>query len=393
VRQDADYATVRLHLLVREHESSSWELRTALLKFARVQEQWQLTNYGANLVDPTEEQREAEQSAREADWTHIQMLSDAEGWLIGNSGYGEGRSGGVLSHYLNGKWQPVKSEPGTPFSTFHMSSAEEGWIIEVEFRLSTKSATTLWHYRDTEWQEIEIRGEYDISAMDFTSPTDGWAVGGGIIMRYTDGEWQEVGAEIADIEWHTTLADVQMISPTEGWAVGAHLDNKERAAAWHYDGATWQEVEVPDTYPLSSVHFTSPTEGWAVGGVPTTVPRDAVILRFQNGRWVHMPSPAQGMLNSVFAVSSDEAWAVGSNGLLLHYKDGQWSREDWSGTQAGSTAVASEVSQGGDSPDLNDVYMTSPGRSGWIVGDRGTILRYDDGAEGDGTWSSYIPQP
>ena len=61
-----------------------------------------------------------------------------------------------------------------------------------------------------------------------------------------------------------------------------------------------------------------------------------------------------------FFLNHNEGWAIGGEGIILHTVDGgrNW-RPQWSETRH----------------NLNAIYMTDA-ENGWIVGDRGVILKY-----------------
>ena len=80
----------------------------------------------------------------------------------------------------------------------------------------------------------------------------------------------------------------------------------------------------------------SPEEAFAVGGDPlTTGEPDPVILHFKNGQWsrIAVPETEQSFkaLFKVWGTDAQNVYAVGANGVILHFDGSAW-RQQASGT-------------------------------------------------------------
>lgn len=94
------------------------------------------------------------------------------------------------------------------------------------------------------------------------------------------------------------------------------------------------QASLPARTGLGDLAMTGPSTGWAVGGVadsdiqPTSF--HSLILRYANCRWEPFgDSLPNASLGNIVMVSPGEGWAAGEQAnapLLLHYKDGAWSK-------------------------------------------------------------------
>jgi hypothetical protein len=188
-----------------------------------------------------------------------------------------------------------------------------------------------------------VRGsDTELNAISMVSPTEGWAVGSyqdqntqqSLLLHYHNGVWsQYVGpAGLASI---VGLNSISMVSATDGWAVG------EGSLALHYDGKNWNPVSSPIRGCSAFVQMLSATDGWITGCDPSGA---ASIFHYDGHAWTAQPLPAGLHPNHFFGlsmVSPTEGWAIGNtdsaisgliqgssgagtNGFILHYKDGQW---------------------------------------------------------------------
>ena len=136
--------------------------------------------------------------------------------------------------------------------------------------------------------------------------------------------------------------------------------------------------------------------GCETDGVITSVGPGAQLgLPLDPGWRIEHPLGGAEKFLDAFLLPDGQAWIVGTNGLILHRRDGQWSRE-WMAGSATLTAVAGKgadrlhaVGSGGtilsrrdgrwrveESPTtaaLRDVVLTNDGTA-WAVGDRGAVL-------------------
>lgn len=213
-----------------------------------------------------------------------------------------------------------------------------------------------------------------------------WAVGpGGLIVRGGATGWWPQGAIVkSDLHavWGTGPADV--------WAVGAG------GVALHFDGLGWQQVATGTTSELRGVWGTGPTDVYAVG--------DDGVLRWDGVGWSPVPMSHAGDLTSV---SGDGAtvWAVGSDGKVVERSGSSWVSSFVApgralhGVWAGGGVVVAVGDEGTIRVRKSGVWSdqsaptTATLRGVWgrsasdvlVVGDAGTILRWDGTAWHDET--------
>jgi photosystem II stability/assembly factor-like uncharacterized protein len=228
-------------------------------------------------------------------FSSLSMVSSTEGWAIG------GIIGGGILHYKRGIWQGVEAkDPPHRGSLFDldMLNEEEGWVVGEQ--------GIILHYTDGEWQPVPSPTTERLLAVDMVSAEEGWAAGvGSAILHYQNQQWEEI--PLATIPW-AVLNDIEMVIPEEGWIVGDF-------AMLHYQNGQWQEVLIP--WALKDVSMVSAEEGWAVG-------EQGRILHCRQGEWQEVTSPTENTLLSLDMVNAEEGWAVGSKCTILHYQNGEW---------------------------------------------------------------------
>lgn len=117
---------------------------------------------------------------------------------------------------------------------------------------------------------------------------------------------------------------------------------------------------------------------WAVGS-------EGTVLLFDGATWQRQPTPTQAQLTSVWGTSVNNVWAAGFGGVVLHYDGSQWvdnspPSDVFMTTDAGVPTgdAAADVRR-----NLWGIWVA--GRdditvSVYVVGDRGTMLVYQDDA-------------
>jgi hypothetical protein len=241
------------------------------------------------------------------------------------------------------------------------------------------------HYDGQAWTPTHVAGVATITIISSPPGRERWALGTSstgrsILLRYANGTWINSGLPAPSLpDGHTLVVEgFTMVSSDEGWAVGWDSDgNTDSFMLLHFSQGNW----VPQTIPgvpgapaivdLHAISMVSANDGWAVGVQGS---QTCVILHYHNGQWTRedLPGTAKGAqlagsLNAVYAVSPTEAWAVGEEnpssgpGLILHYLNGTWTPV--SGLQLNI---------------LHAVTMTSP-TDGWVAGDGAQILHYQNG--------------
>jgi hypothetical protein len=322
----------------------------------------------------------------------VAMLSDNDGWAVGYQGYypNGNLQGSVILHQDGDSWNEWGSDSSGPalFSATTVSTSD-GWAVGS----NSSNGSAIRHWNGSAWNSVSNPGGQILRSVAMVSANDGWAVGGGgnclqgfhlqgTIMRWDGGSWSAIS--LTD----TVFYSVAMVSPNDGWAVGYYCyaywlngvpqwDSDSLILRWN--GNSWNQVNSPTFYALTSVAMASATDGWAVGS-------RGVIQHWNGSEWIWSTSPTSCDLMSVAMVSANDGWAVGGGGaacpsqpsVILHWNGITWSE------------ILSPVSQ-----KLNSVAMISA-NEGWAVGEAGTILHYTNSntlnvsktGSGDGTVTS-----
>lgn len=144
--------------------------------------------------------------------------------------------------------------------------------------------------------------------------------------------------------------------------------------------------------PVRAVCAVSADDVYAVG-------RDGLIVRRVGGSWGLQGGPVKTDWLDVWARSATEIWAVGKSGALIRSDGFAWKQvgsvgfaaEALAGTPGGVLVVGDggqavewtgeqlEPRATGTEAALHDAW-TSPSGAVWVVGEAGTVLRYQDGA-------------
>ena len=238
------------------------------------------------------------------------------------------------------------------------------------------------HYDGTAWTAVagpvppKATG-YSLAAVDAVAPGDVWAAGSvvgtstaSLILHY-DGVWSVAATGPAVPTAKSALADIDMLSATDGWAVGSTVATGKPAQALiqRYQDGKWAAVPAPlgdfTSTTLSAVHVRSAGDAWAVGtATGLNGKRAALVLHWDGAGWQVVPVPDGGAageaesLASVSAPAADDVWAAGKicagtfcRPLALHLTGGTWS----------------VVPTGGGASELTEVVPLGPDDV-WVIG-------------------------
>ncbi len=226
--------------------------------------------------------------------------------------------------------------------------------------------------------------------------------GAGILVQAAGEPASSTAEMLADAELH----DVLFLDPDRGWAVG------DRGVIWQTEtgGRRWHLVDSPTTARLRSIHFADPQHGWIAGGWihSFTHRSSAVVLRTDNGgkKWIQIDVSTLPALRQVHFTDARNGWALGDSSALygaglFRTKDGGYTWEsppamaplsistgavidsrracliaaDSSAWSFNNNALVN-VARPGELGLRPRAVRFSDGR-GWLVGDRGIILRSD----------------
>jgi len=196
------------------------------------------------------------------------------------------------------------------------------WLVGRigEDRLESSGAAR--HYDGNDWSLVgsglgdNLVGAWGTAReMFFVGTTGGGSFG--VTAHWVDGTWAE--SDYPD----PILIDVWGSSGSDVWAIGTGTE------ALHYDGSSWLGVDVGTSDAstiLQRIWGSGPNDVWAVGyrgyaGSPAT----GVIVHFDGVSWSLREDFPVEPLYAIWGSGPDDIWAGGS-GVLVHYRNGVWTR-------------------------------------------------------------------
>ncbi len=325
-----------------------------------LQEGWAVGSLsGANFVftrwnRPTEIQWNSVSlsSASAENLNGISMLSNAEGWAVGN---GKGTSLTLL-HWTGSSWASAALTgcSGENLTSVSAVYSKEAWATGASYFsncLSGAKRYGIMHWNGASWTELSntttpsipadnvnnqnLNSVMVIDATQGGAGTLGFAVGnGGIILQYNGTTWAAVSSPTTQ-----NLFGVYIISSSEAWAVGA------AGTIIKWNGTTWSTVSSPTATQLNSISMLDYSNsghaeiGWAVGNA-------GVAVTYNGTSWSSLNTGSANNLLGVamfFTHPNQDVWAVGAAGTIMHYNGTAWA------------SVASGVTQS-----LNAISLIAP---------------------------------
>ncbi len=262
----------------------------------------------------------------------VDMLSNAEGWMVGDvSG-----TNFMFIHLLGASLTvlPVAGScAGQHLLGVSAVSSKEAWAVGVRFRVTNCNAGN-FSYTVLRWN-----GSTWVELTSATSPSIPVSGASGVI---------------------SNLNAVHVIDPNGdglgnfGFAVG------DTGTILQYNGSTWTKIPSPTTKNLLSVYVVSANEAWAVG-------ESGVILKWNGSSWSSFTSPTGSQLNQIVLLdtqgtgTASAGWAVGNGGVAITYNGTSWSSQNIGGGNRLGVKMFTK----------DDV---------WVVGAGGAIVHWDGSA-------------
>ncbi len=225
----------------------------------------------------------------------------------------------------------------------------------------------------------------------------------GMILHFNGTIWKPMDSGIGACAMNYKFKDVWGSSATDVYAVGCFDPGGDDrfdscfgggGVIFHYDGVSWEKMDVGVVEGLNAVWGSSAGNVFAVGAQGT-------ILHYDGYAWSAVTSGTTAKLSAVWGTSGSNVYAVGASGTILRYDGGIWESEA-SGTTKGLNAVwgssaANVFAVGEDGTILRDqgsgwVSMTSAtghdladvwgsaASNVYAVGEAGTIVRFNGSA-------------
>jgi hypothetical protein len=270
----------------------------------------------------------------------------------------------------SGSWVEVPgpsiATPNSFAGVVSLTSAD-AWAVggqRVADQADEVSLTAHWDGRN--WTAVASPGQAQLRGVAGTPGGQIWAVGStddgtrSVIQVWKGNSWSTVRHVSATPDNPLNLNAVATVGTGEAWAVGFRgtLDTGAVPHAQHYNGVSWQEVEVPqppDAFvaTLTSVSAHSVTDVWATGlafGVDGFIP---YFIHWDGQRWSMVQPPANiiGGYSDVQAIGSGHVIAVGVDfaadepaprPVIASLRGGVWDQEKVSVAAAELNAVASD---------------------------------------------------
>jgi hypothetical protein len=291
-------------------------------------------------------------------------------------------NGGIVLRFDGEKWRHTQA----PIVTENLNGI---WGSDATHIFAVGQAGVILSFNGTSWKRETSPTTKNLSDVWGFSATDVYAVGANREVVHFDGaSWDTLavttGIEILRSVWGSSSGDI--------YATG--LGTK----LLHYDGVAWGEVETNANFALNAVWGTDSLDVFAVGGNGAAVHYDGVGWSDIDMGEPHFPNTVWGTAtNDVYAMG----FAVGGASPGYHWNGFAWSPIEMRSFKAVNRVfgVDGEVIavgqggliyekvgaeflavQGGNTVDLEAVWVTSDGMEAFAVGDFGTILHFESGA-------------
>jgi len=322
------------------------------------------------------------------------------GWAVGERG--------LILKTTNGgqNWTTVSNITSNEYYQVYFSSPDTDWIVGANWNGAKYNSLILYTNNGGQiWTSQSFTSVDFLSSLFFVNSNKGWAVGGdGSVLHTTDGGIQWT---IQHQSAFFDLYSVFFIDEQNGWAVG----NNGVCVHTADGGQSWDFQKTPAKSPLHSIIVNPSGKAWIVGGngtilqtassgyqmVPEIIaPADrAIALSTQPLlRWRSVPLVEHYHLQLAADLSFQELLydnpAVSDTaltpGLLAENKNYYWRVRSSYQQLFSAWSPVFRFTTGGvwlrqESPvtlNLNDVFFADM-FNGIIVGDKGSVLRTEDG--------------
>ncbi|MFV8749659.1 WD40/YVTN/BNR-like repeat-containing protein [Nannocystaceae bacterium ST9] len=218
----------------------------------------------------------------------------------------------------------------------------------------------LWRFDGAAWTGEELPADMPLVnwliGFETEAGTVLWLAGnqGQLAHRGPTGEWTRMALANEGALWGIWGA-----SEDDVWTVGGDIPGDAPQLA-HWDGASWTASELPATDrefdALLKVWGSASDRVWAVG-------QNGVILHYRGGEWTQQLAGVSADLISLWGTGEDEIVAVGgrSNGVIARYDGSTWTSQTI-----------------GELPGLNGVWIDAEGRA-FAVGIDGVVIEIAPG--------------
>jgi photosystem II stability/assembly factor-like uncharacterized protein len=286
-------------------------------------------------------------------------------------------------------WQPAVTVTSTLVRSIAMDAAGvRGWAVGVDgVILSTDDRGETWADRTSGADAVALAAHVGKDSRKL------WVAGhGGLVLASANGGRDWVRQAVADEATDGDIYDLTFLDDDRrGWAV----TGEGRVLSTTDGGAQWSSTERLTPSRLKTIHADAGGQKLWAGG------EDGALWASTDGgqSWVPQPHPAPKTINWTRVQFLDDGvsgWVTGSGGWLLSTRNGG---ADWQGGPVSVRMVAQDPGAGGGAPfdldvtgppitdALRDIRFVPGTRTGWLVGDAGTVLKTVDGVD----WQELPP--
>ncbi|MEU8272108.1 hypothetical protein AB0B89_33765 [Sphaerisporangium sp. NPDC049002] len=269
----------------------------------------------------------------------VAATGPGDAWAVGYKGSAEDREGSpALQHWDGTRWTQTTVSPSDARHLVGVSAGgpDDVWVVgNAESAYAAHWDGGRW----TGWHPFGVADDYSLSDVA-TTGEHAWLVGRtpsqGVIMEWTGRGFRN--ALRADGYFTAVTA-----KPGHVWAVGtdAPPGTPGTPMVWHGtavsgpDIQSWQRGRTPEIAGgvLRRVWMVTPSDVWAVGSVspPDGAAEVPLVLHFDGASWqqVQVPVP-RGRLDGVTASKPDDVWISGIDAdhsgqvLFLHFDGQKW---------------------------------------------------------------------
>jgi photosystem II stability/assembly factor-like uncharacterized protein len=288
----------------------------------------------------------------------LSFIDSLHGWVVGDTGTILKTSNGGQS------WTSQQSGITNDIIDICMTDRSFGWAVAIDLfaygtiTLRTTNGGTTWQTK-----RYPIPDKY-FYAIEFLDSLNGWMGGAGVLVKSTDGGETWVSATVDSTMYsYFPIRNIKFLSRSYAFAVGGAMDIT--AVVWKTvnSGERWSVTGI-SSEPLNDIYYIDSLNIMCIGG-DFEYGADLVTTADGGENWDYRFLGILGEGRAMSFRTRAEGWvALGFSGTYMFTLD---SGRTWTDMYT---------------PDTSGVYdvIFTDARHGYMVGKRGTILRYDPGA-------------
>jgi len=313
-----------------------------------------------------------------ADLIQVRFIDRNTGWALGRFWESNGtrlvpahKASVLRTTDAGGSWSELILENGS-LHGLSIVNKSIGWAVGTTpggagLIVKTTDGGLSWFLRDSSATRSEF---WSVQFLDeLHGWIGGWNDSASSITRTTDG----------GLTWHAQydtsrdFYELSFVDAMNGWVVGSSGKIYKTSDA----GSSWQAVYEPSAFssPLRRIQFADRLHGCAVGGIAAT---ETKVWTSDGGvSWnavVTSPPTAGSSLHGVWFTDANTGWCVGGANAGLTIQKTTDGGKTWVKQALPSSMTLYDIAY------FEDVVFVSP-TEGWIVGDKGTILKTTNGGE------------